>query len=208
MADDLKLAAGEIVFAEHEPGDCAYIVRSGKIQISQVHEGRERLLAVIADGEIFGEMAILADAPRSATAIAQTDVVLARVGRDNFARVLAGNATVATKLLTLLSQRALAAFSQMRNLTIPDPVIRVANLLAVYFQKLADAHQPLKLKSDAKQLARLIGLPPKEVKTILEELARKKLILLGKDHLECLNLGTLTSLVALALRKQKAKGGK
>ena len=67
--------AGREVFAEGDHGNCAYIVEVGRIAISKDIEGREVVLGTIGPNGLFGEMALLDDAPRMASATAITDAV-------------------------------------------------------------------------------------------------------------------------------------
>lgn len=77
-----SFAAGALVFAEGDPGDCAYIVEAGEVDIHVV-DGDSRLrLATRVAGELFGEMAIIDDKPRSASASAVTDCTLLMITRD------------------------------------------------------------------------------------------------------------------------------
>ncbi|KAF0119179.1 MAG: CheY-like receiver [Rhodospirillaceae bacterium] len=66
---------GREVFAEGDHGNCAYIVEVGRIAISKDIEGREVVLGTIGPNGLFGEMALLDDAPRMASATAITDAV-------------------------------------------------------------------------------------------------------------------------------------
>jgi len=74
--------AGDVVFAAGDPGDGLYVIETGRVQISAVVEsGSPRPLASIGPGEIFGEMAVIDDEPRSATAVAETDMTAFFVSR-------------------------------------------------------------------------------------------------------------------------------
>ena len=66
------LRSGEVLFKEGAQGDEMYLIRSGKIRIVKDLEGTQKTLAVIGEGEFFGEMALLDKRPRSASAIAET----------------------------------------------------------------------------------------------------------------------------------------
>ena len=61
---------GDVLFREDDEGDCAYIIESGRVQISVERGGKYVDVATLGHGEIVGEMAIIAAGRRSATAIA------------------------------------------------------------------------------------------------------------------------------------------
>ena len=70
-------AAGEVIFRQGYPGDNAYIIQEGYVEIyEELPDGGERRIAVLKEGEMFGELAVLDDAPRSASARALKDCVL------------------------------------------------------------------------------------------------------------------------------------
>ena len=70
-----QYAAGETVFKQGDPGVGMYVVMSGSVQI--VYEPSGRVLAELSAGDFFGEIALLTERPRSATARAVTDCKLA-----------------------------------------------------------------------------------------------------------------------------------
>jgi signal transduction histidine kinase/predicted CoA-binding protein len=76
MVTEVRLPAGETLFCEGDPGDRAYVIRSGELQVVKQSSGREVLLAVRGAGDVIGEMSLLEDAPRMATVRAHTDAVL------------------------------------------------------------------------------------------------------------------------------------
>ena len=77
-----NLKAGEVLFSEGEEGDDAYIVEQGAIEISLDLPAGKKVLATLGKGEIIGEMSLIADAPRSATAIAVEASELLVLKRD------------------------------------------------------------------------------------------------------------------------------
>ena len=198
-----RFRVGEIIFCEYEPGDCAYIVKEGKVQINQIHDGKERLLAVLGPGEIFGEMAVIAAAPRSATAIAQDEVLLYRVDKANLGPVLAKNPAVAQKLLQFITQRSIGAFNQLKMLAISDPEVRLAAILVARLQQLVDAGKPPILPARAEQLATLTGLSVAACARQLEEWSKRRIMLVRQNAIECLNLNALKSTVTLYYRKHR-----
>jgi len=76
-----RLTAGSVVFNEGDAGDCAYIVREGTVDIQRNSANGPMHLGSITVGEIFGEIALTTNQPRTATALARTDVVLETVDR-------------------------------------------------------------------------------------------------------------------------------
>lgn len=72
--------AGQSVFKEGDVGDRAYLIQDGQIEISK----NGLVLATLGKGELFGEMALVDDQPRMATAKALNDVSVVIIGRDAF----------------------------------------------------------------------------------------------------------------------------
>ena len=81
---DLFVPQGDVVFREGDDGDCAYIIDSGAVQISVERNGEAICVATLGPGEIFGEMAIISPASRSATAVALEDCRLLTIEAQQF----------------------------------------------------------------------------------------------------------------------------
>ncbi len=77
-----RFPAGALVFSEGDPGDCAYIVEAGEVDITVADGDQHLKLATRVPGELFGEMAIIDDKPRSASARAVADCTLLMITRD------------------------------------------------------------------------------------------------------------------------------
>ena len=101
-----RFAAGEVVFRAGDAGDGFYIVESGRVQISAVvGNGQSRVLATIGRGDYFGEMALLDDAPRSATAAAETVTDAYFLGRGDLLSLLEKRPQFALNLIREFSLR-------------------------------------------------------------------------------------------------------
>ncbi|NVK18366.1 MAG: cyclic nucleotide-binding domain-containing protein [Methylocystaceae bacterium] len=81
--------AGDKIFKEGEPGDRAYIVERGMVEIYKMIDGREVVLGTINKGGIFGEMALIDNSPRMAAARAVQQTTLVIITRDVFESKLA-----------------------------------------------------------------------------------------------------------------------
>ncbi|MBA7599301.1 hypothetical protein ES703_06332 [subsurface metagenome] len=89
-----------VIFNEGEKGDAFYVVLKGSVRISTVVPGvGEEALAVLKKGNYFGEMALIDNAPRSASAVANEDTVLLKITDANFRNLLVKDRKLAYKLL-------------------------------------------------------------------------------------------------------------
>jgi len=77
-------ADGAVIFADGERAGEAYILQRGQVHLSKLIGGREQTVDTVEPGQVFGEMAILGDMPRMATAHAVGDVVCGAITRQDF----------------------------------------------------------------------------------------------------------------------------
>jgi hypothetical protein len=73
---------GTVVFREHEAGDYAYLIKSGSVIIQIGPEDSPRIVDKLGEDEFFGEMALIDDEPRSATAVAEENLICAVFTRE------------------------------------------------------------------------------------------------------------------------------
>ncbi|MBF0540973.1 MAG: cyclic nucleotide-binding domain-containing protein [Nitrospirae bacterium] len=74
--------AGKVIFKEGTYGEGTYVVIEGQVEISKVVNGNKIVIAKLGKGDIFGEMSYLDKGPRSANAIAITDVQVGLMNKD------------------------------------------------------------------------------------------------------------------------------
>jgi CRP/FNR family transcriptional regulator, cyclic AMP receptor protein len=108
-ADVRTYQAGDVIFNEGDPAEELFVIKSGKVEIRLGN----RLLDTLPELSIFGEMALIDSAPRSATAVAATDVTLVPVTEKQFL-VMVGH----TPYFALNVMRALARRLRRSNTTI------------------------------------------------------------------------------------------
>lgn len=119
-----RFAAGEVIFAEGDPPTTAFLIESGRVVVSTDQHGEERILGELGPGDLVGEMAMLDDARRSATARARSDCVLTRIDRSQFAERLAAADPIVRALLKSQLSRYRSALA---TLTGDEPAGAVAN---------------------------------------------------------------------------------
>jgi uncharacterized membrane protein len=101
-----RYEAGALLFRQGDAGDAMYLVENGRVSIFVVDEdGEEVRLADLARGDFFGEMAIVENKPRAASARVTEPAVLASLGRDDFLGFVRRNSDVALAMLGALSER-------------------------------------------------------------------------------------------------------
>jgi CRP/FNR family transcriptional regulator, cyclic AMP receptor protein len=99
--DVIPYAAGQTIFKDGDPGDAMYVVLEGTVEI--VHNGK--WIEDVSDGSIFGEMALIDDQPRSASAIAKTDAQLARVNQQRFEFLVQYSPFFAIEVMRIMAKR-------------------------------------------------------------------------------------------------------
>jgi CRP/FNR family cyclic AMP-dependent transcriptional regulator len=95
-------SAGDVVFADGARGRDMYIILQGEAQVHKNVSGRDVLIASLGIGDIFGEMAILEDMPRSAEVRAKTDCALLRISADNLDKLRQENVATGLKLMDVM----------------------------------------------------------------------------------------------------------
>jgi CRP-like cAMP-binding protein len=101
----VKYRSGEIILTEGTPGDVMYLIEWGRVEVLSQTDGHSRVLAILGEGDFFGEMALLTGSPRSATVRAVTDVDLLALHQPDFDELVLKYPTLAVTLGRVLSQR-------------------------------------------------------------------------------------------------------
>ena len=174
---EVKLSRGEHLFNEGDDGDSLYVVLEGKMKLTRAAaDGRENLLSVIGPGEMFGELSLFDPRPRTSTASAVTDAVLASLKHEALTPWLRERPEVSLHMLRALAQRLRRANDVMADLVFTDVPGRVAkNLLDLadrFGSKEADG---LHVHHDLTQeeLAQLVGASRETVNKALADFAAR-----------------------------------
>jgi hypothetical protein len=100
-----EFAAGDYVFREGELGTEMFILQEGQVEILKTVAGVDEQLAVLEKGDFFGEMSLLEDLPRTASARAVNDCKLIRINGSTFDQMLRGKPEIAVRIMRKLSRR-------------------------------------------------------------------------------------------------------
>ncbi len=171
---------GAVIFYEEDVADHLFVIETGEIKVTMLGDGeREVILSIFGPGECFGELALLDEAPRSATVVATADSTVLAIARDDFHRVLLANPTIALHLLKLLAQRLRKSTHRIESLVLLDVFGRVAR------QLLETAHEHGTRQPDGslafpkptqQDLASMVGSSRETVSRVIKELSTAGLV--------------------------------
>ncbi|MBF4764566.1 cyclic nucleotide-binding domain-containing protein [Nocardioides islandensis] len=114
-ASDVSLEPGEVLFREGDPGDRAFVISSGELEIIKTTERREVLIALRTADDVIGEMALLDKGPRGATARARTATELVSIPQAALEDLLDTSPSAARSILVPLSRRIRETNDRLRH---------------------------------------------------------------------------------------------
>ena len=164
-----------MIFSETMPGKELYIIQKGSVKITKIVNESEVLLAVLKPGDIFGEMALIENKPRSASAIAFEDATLLAVNKENFARMVKSQPQIIARLTTLLAERIWFIYKQLANTLLDDKVGRMYDALLIQLEKqrvTIKSGESFTFEFGPKELINMVGLPIAEGNRYLRELLK------------------------------------
>lgn len=189
----------DIMFCEHEPGDTFYLIQSGRVQIVKIMGDVEKIIDILYPGEILGEMAILEEAPRSASAIALDQVTALEFNRENFEVLMQGNPQIALKLLKLFTKRIYDQKRRFMILTLDDVQARVADV----FLMLAETQQGGDSDRDERDfnttiddIAHWAGMSPDKCRQVLNHFSTQRRIEIYPEKIIVKNINDFARFVS------------
>ena len=207
-AFEKKLSNGETLFKEGDRGEEMYLIRSGKVEISSSAGGVKKVLATLGEGSFLGEMAIVDDAPRSATAIAAGEVSLLILDRAAFKAQLAENPMV-EYLISSLVKRLRETNEQVKIMMQKDDVCRLAaSILAMAREKGAPDGAGVLIKGGFTHegLAKQVGVSPAKAEEHLAKMEKQGLVAFGPDGIKVPSVPDLEEFWRFATLKEKFGG--
>ena len=126
MVSTAQYKSGAIIIRENDHGETAYIIDSGRVEVTKHLQGKSIHLTYLYPGETFGEMSLIDDKPRSATVTAADDTEVRIIQRDQFFETLNSNPEVALKLLNTVFERLREASAMIARLQKDDTTVTSA----------------------------------------------------------------------------------
>jgi CRP-like cAMP-binding protein len=188
MADDQlfqrfgrEFARGTILFREGEPGRDMYVVQQGRVTVSKSLGDVEKILSSMGPGEFLGEMSILNNRPRSATATCAEDSKLLVIDAKTFEAMIRGNAEIAIRLIKKLAGRVAEANEQIENLLFADASSRVVHYLATAAEKTPRGAAGHEIHVLPRELPGHVGVKPEQASDVLTKLTMSGIVQVRPD---------------------------
>jgi len=184
-----SVAKGTTVFHQNDSGGGLYLILAGSVKISRTgRDGRDVTVAMLHEGNFFGEMSLLDGQPRSASATALQPTRLLVLDREHFQRYVLAQARIMAKLLRELSKRLRAADQTIENLALGSVQDRLVCLMGhlgrpsrdragTGFIERAPTHQ---------ELAEMVGSSRETVTRALAAMEKAGLIAVDKKRITLL----------------------
>jgi CRP/FNR family cyclic AMP-dependent transcriptional regulator len=145
-----------------------------KVVVSD-EDGREVILSILGQGELFGEMAIFGEQPRSASVVAVTPADLVMIAKQDFRQIMKDNFEVAWRIMCNLAERLRHADRKIESLALMDVYGRVARLLLEMAEE-RDGQMIVVRKISKQDIAKMIGASREMVSRVMKDLSVQGLI--------------------------------
>ncbi|MGK2849423.1 MAG: Crp/Fnr family transcriptional regulator [Candidatus Limnocylindrales bacterium] len=193
-----RFRRGEVIFHIGDPGDALFVIVSGDVKISLPSEtGDEAILATLRPGDVFGELALLDGAPRSAsaTALGPTETVV--LPRDRFRELLASEAGFRDALLASIAGELRRLTHHVEELHFLDITGRLAARLVRLAEEggtaMPDGAIQLRANLTQADLAAMVGCTRQSVNKLLGQFTDDGLVRLERDGIVVTDLAGLTA---------------
>jgi CRP-like cAMP-binding protein len=193
-----RFRRGEVIFHIGDPGDALFVIVSGEVKISLPSEtGDEAILATLRPGDVFGELALLDGAPRSASASALMPTETVILPRDRFRELIATETGVRDALLASIAGELRRLTTHVEELHFLDITGRLAARLVRLAQEsgtpLADGSLRLRTNLTQADLAAMVGCTRQSVNKLLGQFTDDGLIRLERDGIVVTDLEGLSA---------------
>jgi CRP/FNR family transcriptional regulator, cyclic AMP receptor protein len=178
---------GEVIFHQDDPGSAMHIVKSGQVKIATTSpEGEEVIMAILKDGDFFGELSLLDDKPRSANAAAMEVTQTLTLRRDVFMDMLSRHPEMVGGVLSSLADRLRHTDQLLEDAVFLDLPARLSKRLLELAQRhgiKTDKGLEIDLRLTQQDLAAALGVTRVALNKHLGRLQDDDLISLESKHI-------------------------
>lgn len=183
---------GEVLFHEGDLGDSLLMIGSGRVMVRVTTPlGDPAVLDVLGPGDVLGEMALISDARRSATALAIERVEVMSVDRGSFERLREKHDSVARSLEQILADRLRRTSAQLMEAMYLRADVRVLRRLVRLADIYRDRDEHVVIPLSQEDLAGLAGTTRVTVNRVLQNEVARGTVALGRGRVTIVDLGSL-----------------
>jgi CRP-like cAMP-binding protein len=196
--------AGEMIFSEFEPGDANYLIQSGRVELVKIIGDIEKTLDILQPSEMFGEMALLENSPRSATAIALDTVKVLEFNRQNFEILMLGNPKIALTLLKMFTKRIYDSKRRFMILTLDDPQAKIADVFLMLDEtstSIDKSSERREFNTTVDDIAHWAGMSVNQARDIINHFVTQRRMELFNDKIAVKNINDFSRFVASRRKK-------
>jgi CRP/FNR family transcriptional regulator, cyclic AMP receptor protein len=191
-----EFSAGDVLFREGDPGDQMYVIQTGAIRITKNVAGVDRVIAILGPGEFLGELAILNDKPRVATATVVDDARCLVIEAKTLESMVTRSGEIAMRLIKKLAKRIDSADSLIELLMHRDPKARIMLALARHAEAFGErTDEGIKIRTSSEELARDVGVESAVAVEVMTRLRRLRLATEITDGIVVADVGRLQDFV-------------
>ncbi|MGM0675764.1 MAG: Crp/Fnr family transcriptional regulator [Spirochaetota bacterium] len=200
------LEAGTEIFHEGEPGQQMYIIQSGTVRITKAFNGKPHVLAELGKGEFFGEMAIVSQIQRTASATAVSETQLLAFDRQGFQSMIEKNAKIAMNVIDKLCRRLADANAQMQHFVRKNEESLVALDLYNRFIGKEQGEPVLAKDRVVKEISLSLEIPAQTVIDVIDDLTSREIITVKQNAVRLKNEGRLGAIADTSGQAPSASG--
>ncbi|MHB8792677.1 MAG: Crp/Fnr family transcriptional regulator [Thermoleophilia bacterium] len=182
-----RLKKNTVIFHENDPASAFYLVKSGRVKIYKTGpEGREQVLSILGDGQIFGDVPAFDGGPYPASAATMTDSEIYLIRSEDFQALVRRHPEVALKIIRVLGQRLRQSMELVRDLSFKQVPHRLAGLLvklAGEYGTESEAGLLIELPLSRQELADIVGTSRETITRELKKMEREGLVLIDRRRL-------------------------
>lgn len=191
-----------LIMCEGQSGADMFVIKSGQVAICKIVNGSEVVLAMLKEGDMFGEMALLENKARSASAIAREDCVLGVINRTNFDAMVKTEPHLIARLTSSLSERLWFMQKQISCALLTTPIHRVVDMLALQLEKVQMTQGPYQMDLTPEDLVNMCGFTKEVQREVLAEFIHKNIIVVTNGKIYVPNCQSVFSFDALYKRQE------
>jgi CRP/FNR family cyclic AMP-dependent transcriptional regulator len=171
LASIKTYAKNTIIISEGDFSDSLYGVLSGKVKVYlSDDDGKEIIINILAKGDYFGELALIDDAPRSASVMTTEETRLIAISKQAFEECLTSKPSIALRVIKGLSARLRNLTENVKSLALMDVYGRVARTLLDLAEE-EDGKQVIHQRLTQRDIANMVGASREMVSRILKDLS-------------------------------------